>query len=417
MATTLAAQAVGSTVALTVDGESRNFLVVHQGNPDPSVYDASCDGAWLLMQDVYTERTWDSRNLYPEAAVHSWLNDSFLALLDSGVQAAVKSVKLPYAADGGVLDGADGAGAKVFLLSMRELGVAASQKSGLADEGACLDYFAGSALDDPIRSANLNGAATRYWTRSAYTPNSTDVWTVAGGTGKCTARPGTSTYGVRPALILPQTLAVEDGVLQPNAAPSIVSASGASGVDLGVRNLPFTFEYTVTDPEGAGLSLTETLDQEPTRSLTAASGSTQRFEAVYDSLRFVKLANGSHSMQVTASDGLAEASFTASFTKAATAATLTLSQPMAAASPITAASLTVGGDIPADAALTVKVTNNALDDEPVWQDATAAVRAGSNILFANTAAANGPAFNFSIEVSRGASGTGGYIDSVSGAFQ
>ena len=87
------------------------------------------------------------------------------------------------------------------------------------------------------------------------------------------------------------------------------------------------------------------------------------------------------------------------------------------ASPITAASLTVGGDIPADAALTVKVTNNALDDEPVWQDATAAVRAGSNILFANTAAANGPAFNFSIEVSRGASGTGGYIDSVSGAFQ
>ena len=85
-----------------------------------------------------------------------------------------------------------------------------------------------------------------------------------------------------------------------------------------------------------------------------------------------------------------------------------MAQPIAASAPITAASLTVGGSVPDDAALTVRLTNNAADDQPVWQDATEAVRQGKNVLFANQTAANGPAFNFRVEVSRGPSGTGGY---------
>ena len=35
MTTTLAAQAVGSTVTLKVDGSDTAFVVVHQGNPQP----------------------------------------------------------------------------------------------------------------------------------------------------------------------------------------------------------------------------------------------------------------------------------------------------------------------------------------------------------------------------------------------
>ena len=89
---------------------------------------------------------------------------------------------------------------------------------------------------------------------------------------------------MRPALILPQAMPVEDGAVQPNSAPVLTSSSGVSGADLGTRNSPFSFEYMATDPEGASLSLTEKLDQAVTRTLTAASGSTQRFEAVYDAL-------------------------------------------------------------------------------------------------------------------------------------
>ena len=413
MATTLAAQEVGSTVTLKVNGADTEFLVVHQGNPDPDVYDPSCEGTWLLMKNVYSQRPWGSASCYANAPVHTWLNSTFLELLDSGIRPAVKTVRLPYAEGSDVHTGAEGVSAQIFLLSMREMGTPAAQKTGLADEGALLDYFTdGDGGADPLRASSA-----RYWTRSPYTGGGGNVWSVAGESGICSYRVGSSSYGVRPALILPQAMPVEDGAVQPNSAPVLTSSSGVSGADLGTRNSPFSFEYMATDPEGASLSLTEKLDQAVTRTLTAASGSTQRFEAVYDALAFLKLANGAHTLQVTASDGMASAAFQATFTKAVRAASLTLTQPIAAGKPITAATLQVEGSIPDDAAFSVQVTNNALDDQPVWQDATEAVRQGGNVLFTHSTAAKGPAFNFRIEAARGASGDGGYISKVSGAFQ
>ena len=413
MATTLAAQEVGSTVTLKVNGADAEFLVVHQGNPDPDVYDPSCEGTWLLMKNVYSQRPWGSASCYADAPVHTWLNSTFLELLDSGIRPAVKTVRLPYAEGSDVHTGAEGVSAQIFLLSMREMGTPAAQKTGLADEGALLDYFTdGDGGADPLRASSA-----RYWTRSPYTGGGGNVWSVAGESGICSYRVGSSSYGVRPALIPPQAMPVEDGAVQPNSAPVLTSSSGVSGADLGTRNSPFSFEYMATDPEGASLSLTEKLDQAVTRTLTAASGSIQRFEAVYDALAFLKLANGAHTLQVTASDGMASAAFQATFTKAVRAASLTLTQPIAAGKPITAATLQVEGSIPDDAAFSVQVTNNALDDQPVWQDATEAVRQGGNVLFTHSTAAKGPAFNFRIEAARGASGDGGYISKVSGAFQ
>ena len=413
MATTLAAQEVGSTVTLKVNGADAEFLVVHQGNPDPDVYDPSCEGTWLLMKNVYSQRPWGSASCYADAPVHTWLNSTFLELLDSGIRPAVKTVRLPYAEGSDVHTGAEGVSAQIFLLSMREMGTPAAQKTGLADEGALLDYFTdGDGGADPLRASSA-----RYWTRSPYTGGGGNVWSVAGESGICSYRAGSSSYGVRPALILPQAMPVEDGAVQPNSTPVLTSPSGVSGADLGTRNSPFSFEYMATDPEGASLSLTEKLDQAVTRILTAASGSTQRFEAVYDALAFLKLANGAHTLQVTASDGMASAAFQATFTKAVRAASLTLTQPIAAGKPITAATLQVEGSIPDDAAFSVQVTNNALDDQPVWQDATEAVRQGGNVLFTHSTAAKGPAFNFRIEAARGTSGDGGYISKVSGAFQ
>ena len=79
--------------------------------------------------------------------------------------------------------------------------------------------------------------------------------------------------------------------------------------------------------------------------------------------------------------------------------------------------LQVTGSIPDDATFKAEVTNNANDPSPVWQDATVEVKKGVNIVFTNSEATNGAAFNFRVSVSRGASGTGGYIEAVSGAFQ
>lgn len=51
----LSSKAVGSIVKLKVGGVAKNFIVVHQGRPS-SVYDTSCDGTWLLMEDCYENR-------------------------------------------------------------------------------------------------------------------------------------------------------------------------------------------------------------------------------------------------------------------------------------------------------------------------------------------------------------------------
>ena len=84
---------------------------------------------------------------------------------------------------------------------------------------------------------------------------------------------------------------------------------------------------------------------------------------------------------------------------------------------ITICVLSVAGFIPADARYTVEVTNNAKDDAPIWEDCTTEVKSGANHIFENKTAANGFAFNFRVTAERGASGEGGYINSVQGGFQ
>lgn len=53
--TPLGTLAVGSTVKIAVGGTDYDWLVVHQGLPG-SMYDASCNGTWLLMKDIYTKK-------------------------------------------------------------------------------------------------------------------------------------------------------------------------------------------------------------------------------------------------------------------------------------------------------------------------------------------------------------------------
>ena len=78
---TLSSKAIGSTIKLKVNGSARNFIVVHQGKPS-SVYDDSCNGTWLLMQDIYENRAWHSSNTndYANSTIHSYLNSTFLNL-------------------------------------------------------------------------------------------------------------------------------------------------------------------------------------------------------------------------------------------------------------------------------------------------------------------------------------------------
>lgn len=199
-----------------------------------------------------------------------------------------------------------------------------------------------------------------------------------------------------------------------NVAPAI----NASSTSLGEKNAPFSFAYTVTDADGDTLTVTEKLDGKTTATRTGlASGTALTFEQASTADGFLRILNGSHTIKITANDGKESTSLNATFTKSVTSASVTLTTPLAVDGDITVAILQVSGSIPNDAAFKAEATNNALDDSPVWQDVTAEVRKGMNIVFKNQAASAGAAFNFRISVERGASGEGGYIDSVSGAFQ
>ena len=214
MPTTLAKIPVGSIVKLNVSGNPTNFLVVHQGKPS-DLYDDSCSGTWVLMQDIYNTREWDNNdNNYRNSTLQSWLNNTFVDLFDLNIRDAIKTVKIPYVNGTGgsaVASGANGLSRKIFLLSGYELGWTKSDNSYFPQDGAKLDYFTagtGSAANQK-RIAKYNGSATRWWSRSPYMSDSNSGWGVDSG-GDCSSYWYSNTVGVRPAFVLPDTLFVED---------------------------------------------------------------------------------------------------------------------------------------------------------------------------------------------------------------
>lgn len=406
----LSTKAVGSIVKIKVNGAAKDFIIVHQGLPS-SAYDASCNGVWVVMKDIYTTMKWDgSNNDYLNSDMTAYLNGTFISLIDADIRNAIKQVKIPYTnySNNNVMSGSNGLSCKVFLLSGTEVGF--SGVSYMNTEGAKLSYF-----DSASKRIAYNGSsAALWWLRSPGTNNSNYVWFVkSGGSGGSWGY--SNTYGVRPAFILPSTLVVsDDGTVSVNTAPT-VSTDGAA---LGRKNAAFAWKYTVRDADGDTLTVTEKLDGKTTKTHTGvASGTALTFEQTASAAGFQKILNGNHTITVEVSDGKETVSTSATFTKAVHAASVTLAEPLAVEGDITVAVLQVTGSIPDDAKFKAEVTNNALDSSPVWQDATTEVKKGVNIVFENKTATNGAAFNFRVSVERGESGEGGYIEAVSGAFQ
>lgn len=202
-----------------------------------------------------------------------------------------------------------------------------------------------------------------------------------------------------------------------NNAYPVITGSTASGTNLGTKNAGFDLTYTVTDADGDTVTVKEYMDNVLMRTYTATLGQSNTFQAV-SAANFQKILNGTHTLKVVANDGKADsAAYTVTFTKKVTSASITLEEPLEADDAITVMVLNIVGSLPADAVLQVLVTNNAKDTSPVWEDATADIKAGANHVFTNKTAANGFAFNFKLTVSRGTSDTGGYISSIGGAFE
>ena len=222
----LSTKAIGAIVKLKENGAMVDYIVVHKGKPS-GIYDASCDGVWLLRKEIFETRAWHSSNVndWANSTLKSYLDSTFFARFDKDIQAQIKQVKIPYRAGSGtsstITSGANGLACKIFLLSATEVGYTRSNVNQYIPdgEGAKLDYFT-NANGGNEKIGYLNGSATRWGLRSPHLNDATLAWHVysngLANNGYCT-----NTWGVRPALILPSNLLVsDDGAVNTNTAPT-----------------------------------------------------------------------------------------------------------------------------------------------------------------------------------------------------
>lgn len=203
---------VGTVIYLNENGSPVPYIIVNQGIPTTnSLYDSSCNGTWVLRQDIYENAAWDAgdSNVLPGADIFTTMA-AMLSLYDSDVQSAIKTVIIPYCIGGGssvVRSSSDGLQCKIFPLSAYEVGFTTSTTSYIPIDGAKLAYF-DSGIDSAAKNkriAKFNGAAEFWWLRSQYTSYSYAVWGVSNDGGAAWQDGITGPNGIRPAFILPAT--------------------------------------------------------------------------------------------------------------------------------------------------------------------------------------------------------------------
>lgn len=221
-----------------------------------------------------------------------------------------------------------------------------------------------------------------------------------------------------------------------NGDPPVVSSDlGSSPYDMGQVSEPFTFEYTITDPDyGDSATVEETLyfgedlGTATSEKENILSGSKLSFSLFQDLAKkeeltvddiFLLVPNETPlyaSVKAVDSHGLESEEYKVTFEKYVDEVTIKLDPPLSVTGSITNGVVYVNGYIPTDAEFYVHVTNNAKDEEPVWQDITADVLAGRVFKLTNAKAESGASFSFIVHAKRGESKEGGFIDSVVGAF-
>lgn len=201
---------VGASVYINENGSPVEYLVVNQGIPEnSSLYDASCDGTWVLRKDIHSNRVWDSTNNdYANSDIFAWENGDFLNTLDANVREMIVQVKIPYwngpGSGGSLATGANGLSCKVFSLGAYEVGWTTSDDAYFPVDGVKLSYFdsgTGTAANNR-RIANYNGSANSWWLRSPRTNDAGNVWSVLLN-GYYTYLYYGNSYGIRPAMIFP----------------------------------------------------------------------------------------------------------------------------------------------------------------------------------------------------------------------
>lgn len=210
---------VGSTVQINENGSPVDYLVVHQGNPDPDLYDASCDGTWLLRKDIAENRVWDAGNVnaYADSDINDYLNGGWLGRYDSTTLGNIKQVKIPYCVGNGsstINSGANGLSVKAFFLGGSEVGWSSEDNQYFSADGAKLDFFMASDEQsaNQKRIAALNGLASTYALRSPISDANGRILSVLSD-GFCNGIMCQYSLGIRPCIICNSSALLGDDIV------------------------------------------------------------------------------------------------------------------------------------------------------------------------------------------------------------
>lgn len=197
-----------------------------------------------------------------------------------------------------------------------------------------------------------------------------------------------------------------------NNAPVI---SGADG-NLGVKSDDFTGTYTITDANSDTVTVTEAIDGVRIRSLVAPLGQTITYGVTENT--WLALPNGSHTLTISATDGIDTTVRTLVFTKLVDTLKIQNATPWVSSTMPTRIMLVITRNIPSAATFKVEVCNNGFDTSPAWEDATDAVKSGLVHVFSNAkkTAAN---WGVLVRVTVARNGATGacYISAIGGNFE
>lgn len=167
-----------------------------------------------------------------------------------------------------------------------------------------------------------------------------------------------------------------------NKAPVIDGTTG----NLGNYSGPFSYTYTVTDPENDTVTVAEAIDGLELRRYAVTLGAENRMEV--EGAAWLRLRAGQHTLTITATDSAGGVTtLTATFTRLVDSCSMELTEDgiIDCDSQPTRMTIQVSRDIAPGADMIVEVCNNAYDDAPTWETATAAALSGLAYVFTNTA--------------------------------
>lgn len=191
-----------------------------------------------------------------------------------------------------------------------------------------------------------------------------------------------------------------------------------SGVnsDLGFKDVEFLVTYDVRDADNNSVTVTEYIDNVKVRSYVATLGATNTFAVTGNT--WLKLANGIHTLKITATDGIDTSARTFTFTKIVETLVVQRTTPIEAATKPTRLVVTVVKNIPPEAIFKVEACNNGFDTTPTWEDITSSITSAQTHVFSNTVkTASKWGVNIRVTVDRNGGEGACYITEIGGNFE